>query len=228
MPFPIFDKKEDIPKGFESEYDEGDDKKWHPRPADTSKLEETLAKVRQERKDEEKARKIAETERADLERKLAAAGSGEEKDKVTKALAKFDSDLAAEKTKFQAQLDTATKELRTLKLDDKIKAAFLKAGGRSERADKALNDVKDRLDLAEDGRIVVKDGKGEITTATVEDFFGKTYRAEMLEFYIGTRATGGGATGGAGSHVHQAGTMTADDIVANPMKALQEANRTAA
>jgi hypothetical protein len=227
MAFPTFKTKDEIPKGFEGEYEERDGA-WHPKAPDTSKLEETLAKVRDERKAEEKARKAAEADRADLERKLAAAGSGEEKDKVTKALAKFDADLAVEKGKFQKQLDAATAELRTLKLDDKIKAAFLKAGGRSERADKALNDTKGRLDLADDGRIVVKDGKGEITTATVADFFGKTYRAEMAEFYTGTKATGGGASGGAGAHVVQTGKMTPDEIVANPLRALQEANATAA
>jgi hypothetical protein len=220
---PIFKTKEDVPEAFRAEYEERDGQ-WHMKAADTSKLEETLAKVRQERKDEEKARKAAEADRADLERKLTAAGSGEEKDKVTKALAKFDADAVAMKTDFEAKLAAAHGELRTLKLDDKVKAAFLKAGGRSERADKALNDTKALFDLADDGRIIVKDAKGEATTATVEDFFGKTYRAEMAEFYTGTKASGGGASGGAGTSTTHTGKMSAEDVIRNPLAAVQQAN----
>ena len=225
MPFPTFDKKDDIPKGFESEYEEKDGK-FVPKVPDVATLERTLEKVRAERKEEEKARKQAEDARADLERKLAAASSGDEKDKVTKALAKFDSDLAAAKAKHEQELAAARAELRTLKLDDKVKAAFLKAGGRPERADKALADTKIRFDLADDGRIIVKDAKGEATTATVEDFFGKTYRAEMAEFYTGTKASGGGASGGAGGSVVTGG-ISADDVIRNPLAALKAANEAA-
>lgn len=224
MPLPTFKIKAEIPKGFEDLYDEKDGEFIPKAPEDVSGLKATLETIKQEKKDADKARRKAEDERADLERKLAAAGSGEEKDKVSKALAKFDADRIEYEAKATAKLAEKDAELRTLKLDDKIKAAFLKAGGRSERADKALNDTKGRLDLADDGRIVVKDAKGELTTATVEDFFGKTYKAEMAEFYNGTKATGGGARGGAGTNVVQTGKMTPDEIVANPLKALQEAN----
>lgn len=228
MSFPTFDKKDDIPKGFESEYEERDGK-WHPKAADdTTALKGALDKERESRKAEAKRAKDAEDARADLERKLAAAGTGEEKDKVTKALAKFDADLAAAKAAHEAEVATLKGELRTIRLDDKVKAAFLKAGGRPERADKALNDTKALFDLADDGRIIVKDAKGEATTATVEDFFGKTYKAEMAEFYTGTKASGGGAAGGVGSSTATGGKISGDDLLANPLKVLQAANSEAA
>jgi len=193
MPLPIFEKQAEIPKGFEEVYEEKDGK-WHPKASDTEKLTATLDKVRQEKKAAEKAAKEADEARAELERKLTAASTGEEKDKVNKALAKFDSDLAAEKEKFQKQLDAANAELRTLKLDEKAKQAFLDAGGRPEKADAALKLKKERLDLA-DGRMVVKNDKGEVTTTTIGDFWGKEFKTEMPEFFTGTKASGGGAGG---------------------------------
>jgi seryl-tRNA synthetase len=232
MPWPTFKTKDEIPEPFRGEYEERDGA-WHPKGAGgdggsgASKLEETLAKVREERKEAERRAREAEESRAALERQLAAASSGEEKDRVTKALKKFDDDLAAAKAEHKKELDAARAELRTLKLDDKVKAAFLAAGGRPERAEKALRDTKERFDLADDGRIVVKDAKGEVSTATVEDFFGKTYRAEMAEFYTGTKATGGGANGGAGAtpaRTANAGAWDGDAVLKDPMGALNAAN----
>jgi hypothetical protein len=233
MPLPTFDTKDTIPKGFEDLYEERDGK-WHPKGAsgdDSSGLKTALDKERDARKAAEKAAKLAVDDRADLERKLAAANSGDEKDKVSKALAKFDHDLAEEKTRHKAELDAARGELRTLKLDDKIKAAFLAAGGRPERADKALRDTKDRFDLADDGRILVKDDKGELSTATVGAFFGKTYRGEMAEFYAGTKAAGGGAKGGASAATSTnrgaGGAWDGDAVLANPLGALVASNAAA-
>ena len=187
-------------------------------------LKRTLDTIKQEKKDEEKARRKAEEDRADLERKLAAAGSGDEKDKVAKALAKFDADLVAAKAAHQAELDKVTAELRGLKLTDQVKARFLALGGRPERADKMIRDTEGRLDLEGD-RIVVKDAKGAVTSQTVDDFFAKTYRTEVPEFYDGTKAAGGGG-GGGGGHLPAggAGRMSADEILANPLAGLQQAN----
>lgn len=230
MPFPIFDKQADIPKGSEDVYEEKDGK-WHPKLVDASKLETTLTKVRDEKDAAEKRAKKAEDERADLERKLTAAGSGDEKDKVTKALAKFDTDLAAEKAKHEKELGETKAQLRTLKLDDAAKAAFIKAGGRPEKADAALKLQKDSLDLADDGRIVVKDAKGVATTETIDDYWGKTFKKDMPEFFTGTKAAGGGAGGGAGARPIPAngdGKWDGDAVLADPLGALNAANLEAA
>lgn len=226
MPRPIFDTKDAIPKGFEDEYEEREGK-WHPKAEDGG-LKTALEEERRARKAAEKLATKAADERADLERKLSAAsasGDDKEKDRVAKALAKFDTDLADAKAEHKKELDAARAELRTLKLDEKVKDAFIKAGGRPERADKALRDTHDRFDLADDGRILVKDAKGDVTSTTVEDFFGKTYRGEMAEFYTGTKATGGGATGGASARTStsKAGVWSGD-VIADPMGALRAAN----
>lgn len=221
MPVASFDKKDDIPKGFEDLYEENEGK----FVLKTSKLETTLEKVRDEKKAAEKRAKEAEDERADLQRKLAAASTGEAQDKVAKALAKFDEDLAKEKEKHKQELATLQGELRTIKLDDRLKESFIKAGGRPEKAAAALELTKKNFDLA-DNRIVVKNEKGEVTTETAEDYYGKKYRNEMPEFYQGTKATGGGANGGAGKKATPSigGRPTADEVIADPLAAAKWAN----
>lgn len=227
MALPTYEKQADIPKGFEELYEEKGGK-WEPKPAeDVSGLKRTLDTIKQEKKDEEKARRKAEEERADLERKLAAAGTGEEKDKVAKALAKFDADLAAAKADHEKVVLQLQGELRGLKLTDQLKARFLAAGGRPERADKMLRDTEGRFDLEGD-RIVVKDPKGTVTSQTPEDYFAKTYRTEVPEFYTGTKAAGGGGGSGGGSlPAGGGGKMSAEDILANPLAAMQQANESA-
>lgn len=225
MPFPTFKKADEVPEAFRSEYEEKNGE-WVPKvvPADDgAELKETLKKLRKELDEAGDARKA-------LERKLAAAehgGSDKDKDKVAAALKKFDEDAAALKADYDKKLTERDTELRKLKLDDQVKAAFLKAGGRPERADKALNDTIARFDLA-DGRIVVKNAKGEATTQTVDDYFAKTYREEMKEFYTGTKGTGGNAPGGAGPNTATAQKWDGDAVLKDPLGALQAANAEAA
>src|SRR5690349_2317783 len=107
MALPTFAKKEEIPKGFEEAYEEKDGK-WVPKAPDTSKLEETIEKIRAEKKAEEDLRKKAEEARADLQRKIDAAGTVEDKDKLKKLLEKFDADVAAVKTEFEGKLAKAS------------------------------------------------------------------------------------------------------------------------
>lgn len=221
MPFPTFDKQADIPKGFEGEYEERDGK-WVAKLPDVAKLEETLGKVRGEKKDAEKLAREAADRAADLQRKLdAKEATGAETDKkVSDMLAKWEKDKDAAVKAVQDKLDEANGKLRSVNLDDKAKAAFLKAGGRPERADAALKLKRDILDLA-DERIVIKNEKGEVTTATVEDLWGKDFRKEMPDFYTGTKATGGNAPGGGTN----GSTGAADaDLLAHPERLIEAAN----
>lgn len=222
MAFPTFKKKEDIPKGFEGEYEEKGGE-WVAKAADTSKADETIAKIRKEKNDAEKAQKDAEKERDELTRKLAVADTGGEKDKVAKALQKFDEDAKKMKDEYDKKIADKDGELRKLKLDDQAKAAFLKAGGRPEKADAALKLKKDLLDLTDD-RIVVKNAKGEPTTTTVEDFWGKDFKTEMPEFFTGTKATGGGAKGGAGAQPGKGQEGDAELVLKNPRALVDRAN----
>jgi hypothetical protein len=72
MAFPVFEKKEDIPKGFEDDYEEREGK-FHPKVPDVTKLNSALDKERKDRENEEKERKRLERENAELKRKQQAA-----------------------------------------------------------------------------------------------------------------------------------------------------------
>lgn len=222
MPLPVFEKQDQIPKGFEELYEEKDGK-WQAKASDTSKLEETLGKVRQEKKDADKAARIAEDRAADLQRKLdAKEASGAETDKkVSDMLAKWEEDKNKAVQAVEKERDDARTELRTLRLDDKLKAAFLAAGGRPERVEKAIADTKRHFDLV-DGEIVHKDEKGTVTTTKVTDFYGKSYKTEMPEFYSGTKATGGGANGGEKSP--PVSSDIAERVIKDPLAVLNETN----
>jgi hypothetical protein len=224
MSFPVFDKAGDVPKGFEAAYEEREGK-WHAKIPDTAKIEETLTKTRSERKEFEKAAKDASEKAADLQRQLdAKSATGADTDKkVSEMLAKWEQDKNAAVKAVKDQLDAAAGELRTLKLDDKIKAAALAAGVLPTKVDAVLKLTKDSFDLADD-RIVVKDAKGEVTTKTVADFFAKDYRAQMPELYQGTKATGGGASGGASKTTTTSDGSAGDRVIANPLQMLKEAN----
>lgn len=221
MPFPTFKTQAEIPDAFRGEYEERDGQ-WHPKVPDVAKLEETLGVVRKEKREAEKVAREAAEKAADLQRQLdvkTATGQDGEK-KVAEMLTKWEADKQAAVGAVQAQLDAANGKLRTLTLDDKVKAAALKAGVNPAKVDAVLKLTKETFDLADD-RIVVKNDKGEVTTGTVEDFFAKTYKAQMPELYTGTKAAGGGANGGSGS----AGTPTgAPDATKDPQAALRWAN----
>jgi hypothetical protein len=226
MPFPTYAKKDAIPAGAEDVYEEKDGQ-WVPKLPDVDGLKTTLEKVRGEKKDAEKAAKEAADLRAAAERERDALKTqiGDPEGKTKALLEKFDADTKAAVAAVQKQLDDATGRLRTLTLDDKAKAAFVKAGGRPDRADAALKLARERLDLAED-RIVVKDVKGDVTTMAVEDYWSKDFAKEMPEMFTGTMASGGDARGGTGTHGGSGG-LTADQILANPDLALEAANRAA-
>lgn len=227
MSFPTFKKKDEIPKGFESVYEEQDGE-WVVKLPE-HKDSETLVKVRGEKKEVEKALRLANEKAADLQRQLdAKEASGKDTDqKVSEMLAKWEKDKDAAVKAVQDQLDATSAKLRKLQLTDVAKAEFLKAGGRPEKADAALKLKQELLDLAEE-RPVVKDEKGEIRSVSLADFWGKEFKKEMPEFFAGTKATGGNANGGSSMHPSATDPGAADAILKNPLAALQQANEKAA
>jgi hypothetical protein len=228
MSFPTFKAKAEIPKGFEAAYVEKDGE-WVPNLPDTSKADEALTKVRAEKKALEKQVSELTDARADLQRHLdAAKASGADFDKKSKELLdNWNKEKDAAVKTVQEKLDTANAQLRTLKLDDQIKAAFIKAGGRPEKASAALELNKKHFDLVDDA-IVHKDEKGDVTTTKVEDYFTKHFKTDMPEFYAGTKASGGGAPGSSGkTPTVGTGTVSAEDVIKNPLAALKIANEEA-
>lgn len=226
--FPTFKSKDEIPKGFEAAYEEKGGE-WVAKLPDTGKLEETLAKVRGEKKDAEKLARDNGDRASDLQRQLDAKNaSGADTDKkVSEMLATWNKDKDAAVKVVQDQLDAASGELRTMKVDDQIKAIFTskEVGGRAEKASATLKLTKDRFDLV-DGKLVMKDDKGVVTTTSPVDFFKAEFRKEQAEFYVGTQATGGGAAGATLGGATPSG-LTAEQILANPSSAFVAANKAA-
>lgn len=229
--FPTFKTKAEIPKGFEAMYEEKDGE-WKVKASDAetelAKVTETLAKVRLEKKDAEKASTDATKRAADLQKELDAKKlTGDDLDKKTaELLATWKKDTEVAVAVVAKERDDALGKLRQVNLDDKAKAAFIAAGGRPERAAAALQLKKDRLDLADDA-LVVKDERGAVSTKTIADFWGKDVKTEMPEFFVGTKATGGGPSGGAGTGSTTTKT-TFEEAMKNPLKLMQEANESSA
>lgn len=232
MPFPVFDTLEAVPEAFREEYEQGEDGKYvakAPAAEDVTPLKTALAAERKRADTAEKAAKAAEAAKGAAEREAQALKTqiGDPEAKTKALLEKFEEDIKAAVAGKDADIERLTGELRTIRLDDKVKAEFIRAGGRPERADAALTLYKHRTDLADD-RIVVKDAKGDVSTATIGDFWSKEVRGEMPELFSGTKAGGGAGNGGTpGSGAASSGTLSWDAIAANPGAALDAANATA-
>ena len=222
MALPKFKKKDEIPKGFEELYEEKEGE-WIPKE---DKTEETLAKVRGEKKDAETRAKAAEDKSADLQRQLDVekAKGGDVDKKLSEALTKWNTDKDTAVKAVQDKLDAANADILKRDLDDKIGELFIKNGGREDRKAKAIKDTKERFGVV-DGKLVMKDDKGQVTNAKPEDFFKADYRKESPEFYVATKATGGGGKGGVGTTPASStdGDLV-DKILKNPLATLQEAN----
>lgn len=162
----------------------------------TDDAKDTILKIRQERDAFKKqAREAADrAEQAERERDAAKASTGDVDKKVAELLTKWEKDTEAKVAAVAQERDTLRDQLRQVTLVDKARETFVKAGGRPEKADAALKLVRDRLDLI-DGKPVVKDAAGEVTTTTLDDLFGKEFRKEMPEFFAGTKAAGSGVGG---------------------------------
>lgn len=222
MPLPIFDTLEAIPESFRAEYEEREDaatpgvKKFHPKVPDVTKLTSALESERMKARTEETARKAAEKERDELKRTQKAKDDGISDE----ALQKIRADEETARRPFVEEAERLKTENRKLKLDDRALKLFLDKGGRTESSARAMRDLQaqGRLDLSDSGNIVVKDASGTVTTETPEHFFEVTYKAEALEFYKPSGASGGGGTGSITTGP-AAGAMTAMEYAAKSNEA---------
>lgn len=178
---------------------------------------DTILKIRQERDAFKKqAREYADkVEAVERERDALKANTGDAEKKVADLLAKWQADTEAKVGAVAKERDEFAAKLRQVTLVDKARETFLKAGGRPEKVDAALKLVGDRLDLM-DGKPVVKDANGEVTTTTLDDLFGKEFRKEMPEFFAGTKASGGGAGGITLPNAGGTGGLTVEELLRDP------------
>jgi hypothetical protein len=194
MAFPVFDKKEDIPKGFEDDYEEREGK-FHPKVPDVTKLNSALDGERTKAEKEEKERKRLERENADLKRKQTAADnniSDEALDKLRKEDAEKRKPIEEENARLKL-------ELVKVKKSDRVKSLALQHGIMSDRIDDAMDQLDKRTGLTENGEtITVLDKTGKLTTESIEEFLKTTFKKEKPWLYKGSGASGSGAGGSSG------------------------------
>jgi hypothetical protein len=193
----LYPTQAEVPEAIRATAIETKEGKWAVEETDPA-LGEAGAKALKTERDARKAEKdradAAERERDELKRTADAAEKG-----ITKeALDKIRSDEAAARKPLEDQIAALKATNRKLSLTDRLTAKLLAAGVMKDRVAKALKDIEgSRVDLTDDGAdFVVKDAKGNVTSETLDDFLGKTYKAESPFFYEGTNASGSGAEGG--------------------------------
>lgn len=199
-----------MPEAYRSQYTETDGR-FHLDEIevdDGAELRGALDHERSERKtakallekfkglDPDQAREALESIRELEDKKLRDQGNFEKlKERWREQQAK---ELSARDTRI-ASMD---KELRKFKLDDKIRAAALKAGVQPRDIEDVMTLTSSHFELNESGSISVLDRQGNPTLASVEEFFGQTYKADKPQFYGASGAGGSGApvggTGGGG------------------------------
>ena len=156
-------------------------------------LEKEVAELRPFKELGMSAREIAD-QKAEIARLRASGGSQDDVEKLIEKRLKQvrDEELAP----VAKERDTLRAENRDLKLTDKIRAAFLEAGGRKEDVDLAVLDTGKRFDLNDKGKIVVLDDDGDPTGETPKEWFEKRYKTSRPNLFNGSGASGGGASGG--------------------------------
>ena len=220
MALPSFDKKTDIPKGFEEEYEEREGK-WVP----IDRTQKALAALQEERTAREAAEGVARKaakELAEVQTKQQALAAGMTDEEFRKRYSTIEQNIRAEYEPKVKEAEAMAAENRTLKLTDKIKQLFREAGAVKGRQDDFWKMHGDEFELSADGKPIVKAEPGKDVAKHVSAICKS--RPEWMQ---GTRAAGGGAGGAHTAPVQgsgPAGALTFEDLKANPGAAITAAN----
>lgn len=212
MAFPTFEKKEDIPKGFEDEFEEKDGK-WQAKVPDVTAQQRALEAEREKAETERKAKNKAEKELADLKRKEKAAETGITEEQLT-TLRKEDDEKRKPIEDENAKLKL---ELTKVKKTDRVQSLALKSGVMQDRIEDAMLSLEARTGLTDDGStITVLDKDKKLTTTTIEQFLRVDFKKEKPWLYAGSGARGSGTGGsdGSGPAADEAPEGEAERIVA--------------
>jgi hypothetical protein len=183
---------------------------------DVTPMQAELTEVRRKLDAADKLSKkaAADAAAAELARKAAEQGV------TAEALEKIRADVRREvESEYLPKIEAANAaqaELRGLKVDTKVKEIALKHGVRSDRIEQWWRLNGHHFDLTADGKAVVVKGQ----EGTSVDKHVTTLKTETPEFYVGTLATGGSATGGGTTSASSAGKI---DVLKNPSAALAAA-----
>ena len=92
-------------------------------------------------------------------------------------------------------------------------------GVRGDRVDDLFNLARAEFDLTEDGKPKLTKHPGK----TVDVFLGDDLKKRYPEFYIGTKAQGGGGGGSFNSDGSPVVGTSAEDVLKNPKEAIEAA-----
>lgn len=224
MTWPIFDKQEDVPEQFHDRYEERDGKWQVKEDGETKKAVEKLqGALDDERTKREAAEALSRKTAAELQKlqnddKGKAAGLT--KEKLDEMRAEVRKEVLAELDPQIKAGETAANEVRTLRLDNRVKALAAANGVRADRLEAWWKQHKDRFNLTDDGKEIIIQGHAGKDPAK---FIADELKKEIPEFYQGTKGDGGG---GGGIHDGGAGAsgLKFDDIVKNPGAGIEAAN----
>jgi hypothetical protein len=187
MPFATYDTQDEVPEELRDVYEEKDGK-WQAKVPDVANLNSALQAERTKAATEEAARKKAERELGDIKRKTSAEQHGITEEQL-QALRDEDS---TKRKPLEDEIATLRTENDKLTRLDKVRATALHNGVMADRIEDAMLSLDGRTRLTDAKTIVVLDKDGNATTEKLEDFLGKTFRAEKPWLYAGSGGSGSG------------------------------------
>lgn len=210
MPMPAFATEAEIPDVFRPEYLQSADGQWRAKlEADVDVERAKRQTLLDEKKDEERKRRDAETKLADLQRTADARAKGISEDELQRIR---DAEAVTRKP-IEDERNTLRAENRKLKLTDKLQALALKAGVMADRINDGMLLLDARAELGDADGLVFKDATGAVTAQNADQFFAalKTEKPWLFAF------EGGGGSGSTGSDRRT--TTSTTSLTAAPSRA---------
>lgn len=155
---------------------------------DVSPLKNKADELLRETKQERAKRKALEEKLALIETEKNAAQAGLTREKLDEIMQQAE----AKYRPVMDELEKTKSALRSERLDGRVKAILGQA--RAADIEAAFKVVGDHFDLTDDGALVVKMDP----TVGVEDYITKTLTTKYPFLFVGTMASGGGASGARG------------------------------
>ena len=184
--------------------------------ADVTDMQTQLTDARRKLEAADKATRKAAAEALAARNAAAAAAEGVDGEKLAKIRADALAEWQATNAGKLEAAEKALKENRELKLDTKVKQIAAAKGVTGSELNAWFKLHGDKFDLLDDGTIVVKGKEG----TTLDKFIEVDCKKETPYLYEGTKGAGGGA--GGGGSPPPTGTISFDDLMANPQAALTQ------
>jgi hypothetical protein len=191
MPLPIYESADAVPEEQRDDFAEFEGKWRYKADIELASEKKKRAILLNEKKEADRLRADAENKLAESERTAEARARGISEE----ALEEIREKERVARKPLQDRIAELEQTNRQLTLTDRVQAMALAAGVMPDRIKQAMKILDDRTDLGNAGGIVVKNEDGSVSSETIDDFLGKTFKAESPWFYSGVQASGSGAVG---------------------------------